>query len=71
MKYYFKNLFRAITGKTGFVLVNSKPNTWYRITEFETNEPRCFGVIGTNKDGCFIPFIQYGDTFTWENPEYE
>jgi len=66
MRYYFKNLWRAIRGKTGFNLVNSEPNTWYSISKI--GEERRLGHILTNDDACFIPFIQFGQVFTWDKP---
>jgi len=70
MKNYLKNLWRALTGKTGFYLTNSKPNTWYKITEMGGGHD-CWGCILTNEDSCFIPFVQYGDMVTWDEPQKE
>ena len=67
MKYYFKNLWRAIRGKTGFHLVGSSPNTWYRITEM--SGVNCQGHLLTNDDSCFIPFIQVDKVVTWDKPQ--
>ena len=71
IKYYFINLWRALRGQTGFRLVNSDPNTWYRLTEMTagTSKNICFGYIKTNEAACFIPFIQVGEEFTWSKPE--
>lgn len=66
IRFYFKNLFNALLGRTGFYLRNSKPDTWYKITEMnKVNEHPCYGYILTNNKSCFIPFIQHGDNFTW------
>lgn len=62
---YFRNIWSALRGRTGFRLWNAQPETWYHIKGSQNEN---YGWIKTNKHGHFVPFIQSGDEFKFEKP---
>lgn len=61
VKHYFRNLWYAIKGDTGFCLHGAQPNTYYVIKTH--NSPLILGHIQTDEKGRFIPFIRASKWF--------